>query len=163
MWWSCSAHEVCSKAAVHILPALKLLVAVCRCIGQEVAALPANAIVGFMKVSAKPLKASLATWASKWVYLFTHYLQNKVVNSISELYSFMDSADATLALKVLGEVDENGEPVTELAEGRAVLSCVSVGKALQRAPLCSCWCLLFIILLKRVGLQHDATVLVCTA
>jgi hypothetical protein len=38
-------------------------------------------------------------------------LQDKVVSSISELYSFMDGADATLALKVLGEVDENGEPV----------------------------------------------------
>jgi hypothetical protein len=40
-----------------------------------------------------------------------------VVNSISELYSFMDSADATLALKVLGEVDENGEPVEEHPDG----------------------------------------------
>lgn len=46
-----------------------------RAIGQEIAALPGNATVGFIKVSAKPLKASLATWASKWVYLFTHYLQ----------------------------------------------------------------------------------------
>jgi hypothetical protein len=46
-----------------------------RVIGQEIAALPGNATVGFIKVSAKPLKASLATWASKWVYLFTHYLQ----------------------------------------------------------------------------------------
>lgn len=43
--------------------------------------------------------------------LFVFAVQDKVVNSISELYSFMDSADATLALKVLGEVDENGEPV----------------------------------------------------
>jgi hypothetical protein len=47
----------------------------CRVIGQEIAALPGNATIGFIKVSAKPLKASLATWASKWVYLFTHYLQ----------------------------------------------------------------------------------------
>jgi hypothetical protein len=46
-------------------------------------------------------------------------LQDKVANSISELYSFMDGADATLALKVLGEVDENGEPVGgPNAEGR---------------------------------------------
>jgi hypothetical protein len=43
-------------------------------------------------------------------------LQDKVVNSISELYSFMDSADATLALKVLGEVDENGEPIGQHGE-----------------------------------------------
>jgi dynein heavy chain len=47
----------------------------CRAVGQEIAALPAKAVVGFIKVSAKPLKASLSTWASKWVYLFTHYLQ----------------------------------------------------------------------------------------
>lgn len=51
----------------------------CRAIGQEVAALPANAVVGFIKVSAEPLKASLATWASKWVYLFTHHLQVSVL------------------------------------------------------------------------------------
>jgi hypothetical protein len=30
-------------------------------------------------------------------------LQDKVVSSISELYSFMDASDATLARKVLGE------------------------------------------------------------
>lgn len=51
----------------------------CRAIGQEVAALPVNAVVGFIKVSAKPFKASLATWASKWVYLFTHHLQVSVL------------------------------------------------------------------------------------
>lgn len=56
-------------------------------------------------------------------------LQDKVVNSISELYSFMDSADATLALKVLGEVDENGETVQEQSEGEqavGVLCCTRV-------------------------------------
>lgn len=41
------------------------------------------------------------------------FVQDKVVNSTSELYSFMDSADSTLALKVLGEVDEDGMPVAE--------------------------------------------------
>lgn len=40
-----------------------------------------------------------------------------MVNSTSELYSFMDSADSTLALKVLGELDENGEPVGAHTEG----------------------------------------------
>jgi hypothetical protein len=65
----------------------------CRAIGQEVAALPANAVVGFIKVSAKPLKASLATWASKWVYLFTHHLQVSVLAGRSWWYSllFVDS------------------------------------------------------------------------
>jgi hypothetical protein len=50
-------------------------------------------------------------------------VQDKVVNSISELYSFMDSADSTLALKVLGELDENGEPVGAHTEGVVVAPC----------------------------------------
>ncbi len=31
--------------------------------------------IGYVKVNAKPLRQALSTWASKWVYLFTHYLQ----------------------------------------------------------------------------------------
>jgi dynein heavy chain len=38
------------------------------------------------------------------VYLFTHYLQDKVVNSISELYAFMDGSNSTLDLKVCARV-----------------------------------------------------------
>lgn len=49
-----------------------------RSIAQEVAALPSTMVVGFLRVSAKPLKASLTTWASKWAYAFTHYLQASV-------------------------------------------------------------------------------------
>lgn len=49
-----------------------------RAIGAEVAALPGSAVLGWVRVSAKPLKQALATWASKWVYLFTKYLQDKV-------------------------------------------------------------------------------------
>lgn len=40
----------------------------------------------------------------RWVHLYTHHLQEKVVNSISELYSFMNHSNDTLDLKVLGEV-----------------------------------------------------------
>jgi len=43
-----------------------------------VAALPGSANIGWVRVSAKPLKQALATWASKWVYVFTKYLQGKV-------------------------------------------------------------------------------------
>lgn len=46
-----------------------------RAISVEVAALPASCVIGWVKVNAKPLKQALATWASKWIYLFTHYLQ----------------------------------------------------------------------------------------
>jgi hypothetical protein len=49
-----------------------------RAIGAEVSSLPGTASIGWVRVSAKPLKQALATWASKWVYLFTKYLQDKV-------------------------------------------------------------------------------------
>ncbi|KAF6251999.1 flagellar outer dynein arm heavy chain beta [Scenedesmus sp. NREL 46B-D3] len=48
-----------------------------KAVAQAIASLPGSAVVGFIRVSAKPLKNSLATWASKWSYLFTHYLQHK--------------------------------------------------------------------------------------
>ena len=53
-----------------------------------------------MQVDAKPLKSSLSTWASKWVYLFTHYLEDKVINSMTELYAFMDSSTGILGTQV---------------------------------------------------------------
>jgi dynein heavy chain len=44
-------------------------------VGTEIQALPSVSNIGWIKVNAKPLKQALATWASKWIYLFTHYLQ----------------------------------------------------------------------------------------
>jgi len=40
----------------------------------------------------------------RWVHLYTHHLQEKVVSSIGELYDFMNTSNNTLDLKVLGEV-----------------------------------------------------------
>ena len=45
---------------------------------DEIAALPAIALTGFLKVDARPLKQALSTWVTKWIYIFTLYLQNKV-------------------------------------------------------------------------------------
>ncbi len=45
---------------------------------DEIAALPATAVAGFLKVDARPLKQALSTWVTKWIYVFTLYLQNKV-------------------------------------------------------------------------------------
>lgn len=43
-------------------------------------------------------------------------LQDKVINNVNELYSFMDGADTTLARKVLGEgVTEEEEEQHEAA------------------------------------------------
>ena len=149
-----------------------------RAIGGEIASLPGTANIGWLRVSAKPLKQALATWASKWVYLFTKYLQDKVrqvfgvawpatfitqrycqlveqqvqpflirgsepsldqgsccvkpenapstirvflqvMGTVSELYTFMDGADATLARKVLGEGSGEAEGGEATADGEA--------------------------------------------
>jgi dynein heavy chain len=76
-------------------------------VASEIASFKDTITIGFIKVNAKPLRQALSTWASKWVYLFTHYLQDKVVNSITDLYAFMGTSNATLDLKVMGEGGED--------------------------------------------------------
>ncbi|CAD7696266.1 unnamed protein product [Ostreobium quekettii] len=89
-------------------------------IEKEIQALPTNSNLGWIKVDAKPLKQALSTWASKWVYLYTHYLQDKVVNSMGDLYQFMNTTNSTLDIKVgkeeQAEEEEEGHeepPVVE--------------------------------------------------
>ena len=41
--------------------------------------------------------------------MVTSTLQDKVINNITELYTFMDTSDATLGLKVLGEGGDEEE------------------------------------------------------
>ena len=49
-----------------------------RALQDELQALPSSAPLGWIKVDAKPIKQALLTWASKWIYLYTHHLQSKV-------------------------------------------------------------------------------------
>lgn len=44
-------------------------------VASEIASFKDTMTMGYVKVNAKPLRQALSTWASKWVYLFTHYLQ----------------------------------------------------------------------------------------
>lgn len=49
-----------------------------RAVQEEIQALPTSATIGYIKIDAKPIKQALSTWVTKWIYLFTHYLQIKV-------------------------------------------------------------------------------------
>ena len=40
--------------------------------------LPTSASIGYIKIDAKPIKQALSTWVTKWIYLYTRYLQDKV-------------------------------------------------------------------------------------
>ena len=59
---------------------------------EEIQSLPTTHVVGWIKIDAKPIKQALATWVTKWIFLFTQYLSNKVTNSMEELYCFRRSA-----------------------------------------------------------------------
>lgn len=78
-----------------------------KAMATEIQNLPSICTVGWVKVNAKPLRTALTTWASKWTNLFTQYLQEKVINSMSELYNFMGESNNILDRKVLGEVEEH--------------------------------------------------------
>lgn len=52
-----------------------------RAVQEEIQALPTSATIGYIKIDAKPIKQALTTWVTKWIYLFTHYLQIKVGHS----------------------------------------------------------------------------------
>ena len=68
-----------------------------KAVQEEISHLTTSAVIGWIRIDAKPMKQALATWVTKWVFLFTHYLSNKVVNSMSELYEFMARGDDVLA------------------------------------------------------------------
>eukprot|EP00798_Chlamydomonas_sp_ICE-L_P004667 gene4667-14864_t len=90
-------------------------------VSAEIANLPGNQTIGWVKINAKPLRTALTTWASKWVYLFTHYLQDKVINSITGLYSFMEGSNGVLELKVLGEsTGADADDAAEMVEQEEV-------------------------------------------
>ena len=63
---------------------------------EEIAQLHATCVVGWIKIDAKPIKQALATWVTKWVFLFTQYLNNKLTDSMKELYAFRAAGEKTL-------------------------------------------------------------------
>ncbi|TMW58214.1 hypothetical protein Poli38472_011802 [Pythium oligandrum] len=45
--------------------------------------------VGFVRVNSLPIKQALSTWVTKWIYMFTQYLHDRVVNQLLWLDQFM--------------------------------------------------------------------------
>ena len=59
-------------------------------IQEEIQGLPTSVTIGWIHINAKPIKQALSTWVTKWIYLFTNYLSNKVNNNINNLHTFID-------------------------------------------------------------------------
>jgi dynein heavy chain len=49
-----------------------------RGLQEEVQALPSQVSLGFMRADARPLRGAIAAWTSKWTFLYTRCLQDRV-------------------------------------------------------------------------------------
>ncbi|ETM55018.1 hypothetical protein L914_01719 [Phytophthora nicotianae] len=56
--------------------------------------------VGFVRVNSLPIKQALSTWVTKWVYLFTQYLHDRVVNQLVWIETFMQKVNAGLDIEI---------------------------------------------------------------
>jgi dynein heavy chain len=63
--------------------------------------------IGWLKITTDPIKSSLHTWSSKWVYKYTMFLQEDVVSRLVDLQAFMDVANGGLQEEVAEGDDDS--------------------------------------------------------
>ena len=62
---------------------------------QEIQNLKVSESIGWLKIDSKPIKQALSTWVTKWIFLYTNYLSNKLNNNLDELDTFIDDCEST--------------------------------------------------------------------
>lgn len=65
-------------------------------IQQDVSKINTIHDIDFLKVNAQPVKQAISTWATKWLYVHTQYLQDYVYNRLSELHEFVQKVNKGL-------------------------------------------------------------------
>ena len=53
--------------------------------------------VGWLRVNSEPIKQALATYITKWTYMFTEHMHDYVVSKLTELHEFIARVEAGLA------------------------------------------------------------------
>ena len=71
-----------------------------KIIQEEIHNLPTSATIGWIRINSKPIKQALSTWVTKWIYLFTNYLSNKVITTMNDLHTFIENS-----FKILDQTD----------------------------------------------------------
>ena len=56
--------------------------------------------IDFLRIQSQPVKQALSTWCNKWMYCFTNYLQEKLMDDLTGVYDFMDAVDIGLDQEV---------------------------------------------------------------
>lgn len=60
-------------------------------VATEIENLTTPTDVGWLRVNSQPIKTAMLTWVSKWIYQYTTYLHEHVVNKLGSLHGFMDT------------------------------------------------------------------------
>ena len=46
--------------------------------------------IDFLRINSQPIQQAMSTWITKWVYMFTSYLQNHLTDKLYAIKQFMD-------------------------------------------------------------------------
>eukprot|EP00756_Hemistasia_phaeocysticola_P037795 Hpha_TRINITY_DN16720_c2_g5::TRINITY_DN16720_c2_g5_i1::g.79650::m.79650/K10408/DNAH; dynein heavy chain, axonemal len=66
----------------------------------QVAELPPSATVGWLRVDAKPIRASLQTCCRQWIDMYTGYIVSKIESELRELNAFVEAAEGGIEEEV---------------------------------------------------------------
>lgn len=75
--------------------------------------------IDFLRIISQPIKQALGTWVTKWMFIFTNYLQTRLVDGLNELYDFMTRIDKGLDQTVAeGDKDKLMSVMTHIRDVR---------------------------------------------
>ncbi|RLN89500.1 hypothetical protein BBJ28_00002039 [Nothophytophthora sp. Chile5] len=108
--------------------------------------------VGFVRVNSLPIKQTLSTWVTKWVYLFTQYLHDRVVNQLVWVDTFMQRVNTGLDIEI-----DSGSPDKEKQSLMLCMQHIRDVRRLMREDLLVNFAPLkdFVALLKSNGIALD--------
>ena len=67
---------------------------------HEIQNLKVSESIGWLKIDSKPIKQALSTWVTKWIFLYTNYLSNKLNDELDELDAFIVESNGTFDKEV---------------------------------------------------------------
>jgi dynein heavy chain len=65
-------------------------------IQQDISKINTMHDIDFLKVNAQPVKQAISTWATKWLYVHTQYLQDFVYHRLQDLHEFVHTVNKGL-------------------------------------------------------------------
>jgi hypothetical protein len=103
--------------------------------------------VDFLKINAQPIKQAISTWLTKWLYLYTQYLQNYVGDRLIDLHNLLHEVNTgedylKLLMGAVGFIS-----VDELCTGSYLMRDSCYGRLfffflLRHSPFCSPFCIM---------------------